>query len=74
MSASQYKRIRAKLEHSAKLAGEASALAKDARAGYELQLLTARAADDARSAVRDLDAFDARMSAHAEQIAREMQS
>ena len=74
MTASQLKRIRSKLAQASKLAHEANDLATAGHADNSMRMLTARAADDMAGALRDLQAWDDRMAAHAEAIARGVSS
>lgn len=69
MNASQYKRIRAKLERGRDLAAQAHQLAVDGHAPPGMRELTARAADDAANAVRDLDQWDASLAMQARSVA-----
>lgn len=72
MTATQAKRIRRNLEQSAALTAAADDAARDGHADHSLRELTARAADDAQSALRNLDAWDTRMRQNADAIAREI--
>lgn len=67
------KRLRAKLARSKELAAEAHELTRVGHADYSLKELTARAADDAASAVRQLEMWDQRMRINAEAIARDLE-
>jgi hypothetical protein len=72
MTATQMKRLRAKLERAASLTAEAHELAVTGYAVPSLRELTARAADDMTAAMRELAMWDQRMEAHAEAIARDL--
>jgi hypothetical protein len=73
MTATQMKRIRRKLDQAAALTAAAHDLATAGHADYGLREITARAADDMSSALRQLGMWDDRARMNAEAIARDLE-